>query len=162
MLRASFGGPPLNCRTELKDHSKLFLFCALFAANIVWSSYRAALTSALVTKDLKVPFTSLEGFLDSDYRFCYDCSNPIRFLFNSKFYRFVTKGGTLQEDEMRNAKEGSLYNRVFKVKCGRFRSLFVNSVKLILNLSQEHILGNEENALVYSQKELIDVLLSDE
>ena len=68
MLRASFGGPPLNCRAELKDHSKLFMFCALFAASIVWSSYRASLTSALVTRDLKVPFTTLEGFLDSDYR----------------------------------------------------------------------------------------------
>ncbi len=47
---------------------RLFIFSALFVTNIVWSSYRAALTSALVAREVKPPFNSLDEFLASEYR----------------------------------------------------------------------------------------------
>ncbi len=70
MVRGSLGGPPWqNSSTKnLSSHIRVFVFFVSFAGTVVWSSYNAALTSKLVTKDLKLPFRTLEEFLKSDYR----------------------------------------------------------------------------------------------
>ncbi len=66
MVRALFGGPPVSNPTK-STHVKIFLFGAFFASNIVWAGYRGSLTSKLVIQRLKLPFNSIEEFLESDY-----------------------------------------------------------------------------------------------
>ena len=51
---------------EEKTTSKLILFLAFFSGNIVWMGYQASLTVDLSIPNSKLPFNSLETFLETD------------------------------------------------------------------------------------------------
>ncbi len=79
MLRACLGGPPSEQPNDQSPRLKVFLFTVLFTSNILWSGYRASLTSKLVQRELKMPFTTLDEFLDSDYRHHFTCSTETEY-----------------------------------------------------------------------------------
>ena len=50
------------------DQIKPLLFGFAICSTVVWISYRASLTSKLSIRDTKLPFTSLEELLETDYK----------------------------------------------------------------------------------------------
>ena len=46
---------------------RVLLFSVFLSGNVVFMSYRASLTAELAVKEDKMPFTTLEGLLNSDY-----------------------------------------------------------------------------------------------
>ncbi len=69
VARSVFGGRPLTSTMTYSEPLNIFLTGTFFASFVIWSGYRASLTSKLVKTDLKMPFNNLEEFLHSDFRF---------------------------------------------------------------------------------------------
>ncbi len=66
----SYLGKPLSPRLAADPASLRvgFLVVCFFCSTVVWSVYRAALTSELVAQVIKKPFDSLETFYNTDYQ----------------------------------------------------------------------------------------------
>ncbi len=69
ILRSLFGSAPYSVVGAKMGPVKVFVFFVFLTSTVLWSVYRAALTSKLVTQRAKMPFSSLEELLQSDYRY---------------------------------------------------------------------------------------------
>ncbi len=71
VFRSNLGGAPQPIAGDKTPQLKVLLFSIFFVSNIVWMSYRASLTSELSSKQLKMPFITLEELMESNYRLWY-------------------------------------------------------------------------------------------
>ena len=62
----NFGGSLDEYETR-KYSYKMLIFLSLFGANIIWMAYQASLTVDLSVSEPKLPFSDLEGLLNSDW-----------------------------------------------------------------------------------------------
>ena len=66
-FKANFGGKPTLIHTNVATY-RIVVFLCLLTGVVVWIAYRAEFTSVLSIKKLNLPFNSLEGLLESDYK----------------------------------------------------------------------------------------------
>ncbi len=67
-LTANFGRKPCNSAWMTKTCTRVVMVTCLFGGNIIWIAYRASFTSELSAKKITLPFDSLEGLANSDYK----------------------------------------------------------------------------------------------
>ncbi len=96
VFRSNLGGAPFPIQGDKTFQMKSLLFSIFFASNIVWMSYRASLTSELSSMKLKLPFSTLEELLQSNYR-------------------LIIKGGGSLHATFTGAKEGTIYHSLYRV-----------------------------------------------
>ena len=68
VFRSNLGAQPTSAPKEVKVQLRCLLFSIFFASNIVWMAYRASLTSELSTRQVQMPFITLEELHKSDYK----------------------------------------------------------------------------------------------
>ncbi len=68
VFRSNLGASSSSVPNEKAVNPRLLLFSIFFASNIVWMAYRASLTSELSTRQVKMPFLTLEELYHSDYK----------------------------------------------------------------------------------------------
>ena len=66
---ANFGGKPSCSKIDSKESYKFIIFVSLLSGAVIWISYRAKLTSELSIIDKSLPFTDLESFYKSNWRY---------------------------------------------------------------------------------------------
>lgn len=66
---AYFGGAPRRMRGDDGTAMKILLFLVCLAGNVIFMSYRAAMTSELSVRRDKLPFTNLEELMASRFRY---------------------------------------------------------------------------------------------
>eukprot|EP00094_Tigriopus_californicus_P003818 TCALIF_03674-PA protein Name:"Similar to GRIN2D Glutamate receptor ionotropic, NMDA 2D (Homo sapiens)" AED:0.45 eAED:0.49 QI:0/0/0/0.66/1/1/3/0/636 len=100
MLFCSYFGrkPPEEgeSRIRQKTTSQILIFTIFLAGNIVFMSYKASLTSELSSRIKRIPFDSLEGLVETNYKVT------------------TNKGGGLMIDSFARAEEGTALNQIYR------------------------------------------------
>ncbi len=75
---------------------RILVFSVLLTGNLVFMSYRAAITSDLAVWSIKMPFDSLPGLLETDYRLRTLAGGLMQVLWNCRMHPNVLPNPTRQ------------------------------------------------------------------
>jgi len=67
VFAAYFGGAPQDRVKKEKVALRIMVLSILFTGNIVFQMYRASITSELAVWSIKMPFSDLQGLLESPH-----------------------------------------------------------------------------------------------
>ena len=117
--------------------ARVLLLSVFLTGNVVFMGYRASLTSELSIREIQLPFTNLEGLLDSDFSLL---------LYNNGIYH----------DHFKFSAPNSTMGRLYKKHLGQVasgkRSTFYHTEN-----AYKHLIASSRNAF-YHRKEHLDKL----
>ncbi len=92
---------------------RFFVFSVLLTGNLVFMSYRAAITSDLAVWSIKMPFSSLSALLETEYR-------------------LKTLSGGLMQNYFENSAQGTILNDVYLTNMLPHGNPFVDTLEALL------------------------------
>jgi hypothetical protein len=66
---AYFGATFTNACVQNSWSTKIAMFSCFMGGSVIWYSYQGFITSTLAARSIKLPFTNLEEFDKTDYRY---------------------------------------------------------------------------------------------